>query len=113
MKEHPFAPFAEAMHSSVVKAAAYFLAWILGVNLPPLFERLLFFGIRGRFPNYRDEDSLGVLTLTLIAHPLGFFILSSHIVLFALFVRFDLRYRWVLWPLASGVFWRLWLEEIW
>lgn len=37
-------------------------------------------------------------------HPLGFVLLLSHIILFAVFVRFELRYRWILWPLTTGLF---------
>ena len=106
MTEHPLSPLADAMQSSVVKGLSYFMMWIAGINTPQIAEALIFRGIVGRVPMY-DEESVGVLTLTLVSYPLGFFILSSHIIIFALFVCFSLRYVWILWPLLSGIFWRI------
>lgn len=96
----------------MVRGAAYFLAWILGINLPRLVERLILGDIFGRPATYADDTSLGELAATHLFHPLGFLILCSHIVVFAVFVRFEPRYRWVLWPFASGLFWRIFMESL-
>jgi hypothetical protein len=112
MKEHPLSPLADAMQSSVAKGASYFLAWVLGVGTPRVIELTIFRGITGHLMKYQDdESSVGVVSTMLITHPIGFLILASHIVIFAFFVRFPLRYVWALWPLTSGIFWRIFIEH--
>ena len=96
----------------MVKAAAYFLAWFIGINLPGWVERLLLGDIPGRPDRYADGPAAGVVAAAHILHPIGFVILVSHLILFAIFVRFGLRYRWVLWPFASGLFWRMFMERL-
>lgn len=112
-EEHPLAPLAEAAEWGMTRAAGYFLAWLLGISLPRLAEWLVLGDIAGRRTIFaEDEASAGVIAATHLMHPLGFLILASHIVLFAVFVRFELRYRWILWPLATGLFWRIFLERL-
>lgn len=110
---HLLSPLAEAIEWGVTRAAGYFLAWLLGISLPRLVEWLVLGDIAGRRTTFTEDDaSAGVIAATHLMHPLGFLILASHIVLFAVFVRFDLRYRWILWPLATGLFWRIFLEQL-
>lgn len=109
---HLLSPFAEAIEWGVTRGAAYFFAWLLGISLPRFGEWLVFGDIAGHHTTYSDDTVAGEIAATHLMHPLGFVILCSHVVLFAVFVRFDLRYRWVLWPLATGLFWRLFLERL-
>jgi hypothetical protein len=104
---HPLSPLAEALEWGVVRGAAYFFAWLLGINLPRLVEWLLLGDIDGRPGVYTDRPAAGVIAFSHMVHPLGVVLLVSHLILFAVFVRFELRYRWILWPLAAGLFWRL------
>ena len=111
-EDHPLSPLAEALEWGIARGAAYFFAWLLGINLPRMVEWLLLGNIGGRPRAYADGPAAGVVALSHIMHPLGFVILVSHIILFAVFVRFDLRDRWIFWPLATGLFWRLFVEGL-
>lgn len=111
-EEHPLSPLAEAAEWGVTRAAGYFLAWLLGISLPRLAVWLVVGDIVGHHTTYTEDTSAGVVAASHLLHPLGFLILASHIFLFAVFVRFELRYRWLLWPLASGLFWRIFMEHV-
>ena len=110
-EDDPLSPLAEAAEWGVTRAAGYFLAWLLGINLPRMVEWLLVSQAGG--PRGTDLDnSAGEVAAWHLMHPLGFLLLFSHIVLFAVFVRFELRFRWLLWPLATGLFWRIVAEGL-
>ena len=60
-EDHPLSPLAEALEWGVARGAAYFFAWLLGINLPRMVEWVLLGDINGRPGAYADGPAAGVL----------------------------------------------------